>query len=191
MRTVRQSAPAGLLILLTALAAPLSVRADSATARAETALLHRRLDLRSVRTFDPSSGRTSPYQPSSAPLRVIHLWAVECAPCIAEMPMLRNLINGWRNEPGVQFLLISETLDQEKLRQFWQRAADKVPQVPALYQSTDDRLRDGLQTGAQPLTLLVDSDWVIRQAFVGSLLERTAEFAASTARLLAAVQHRK
>jgi len=158
--------------------------------QSEASLLHRRINLDGVRVFEAKTKRWQPYRKGSESLLILHLWAVECAPCIAEMPTLRNIVFGWRDEADLRFLFISETLDEKKLLEYWRANAERVPAV-SLYQNTDNRIRDVLETGKQPLTLLVDQDLVIRQAFIGTLSERNHELAASMTRLLAVVRRKK
>lgn len=157
----------------------------------ELSLLHRRLDLGGVRALDAKTGRWSPLRVEGARLLVVHLWAVECSPCTAEMPLLKNIARGWKNEPGVQIVFVSETLDEKVLRDFWFKTnRDRVPETP-LTQSIDNRIRDTLDTGKQPLTLLLDQDLVVRQALVGSLTERSPELTTSMSRLLRALNGRR
>jgi hypothetical protein len=98
------------------------------------------------------------------------------------------MVSGWQRQPAVRFLFVSETLEADKLTRFW--CQDKKAQVPDLnpYQSTDERLRDALDTGKQPLTLLLDRDLVVREAFVGTLAPRAGELATAVTRLLSATQ---
>lgn len=171
-------------------AGPQLTYAEPTPAQQESALLHKRLDFGGVRAFDEKTGRWQPYRRASESLLVVHLWAVECAPCVAEMPTLRSFVAGWRDEPALRFLFISETLEEKKLLDFWRAAAARVPSV-AIYQNADDRIRGVLENGRQPITLLVDQDLIIRQAFVGSLVDRTSELAASMTRFLTMTRHKK
>lgn len=167
-----------------------SAAAEPALSQLELSLLHRRIDLSGVRGFDAKTSRWQPYRKGSESLLVVHLWAVECAPCIAEMPILRNIVSGWRDEAELRFLFISETLDEKKLLDYWRASASHVPSV-SVYQNTDERIRSILETGKQPITLLVDQDLVIRQAFIGTLSDRTNELTASMTRLLAVARRKK
>jgi thiol-disulfide isomerase/thioredoxin len=153
--------------------------------RLEATLLHRRLDLSSVRMWDCKNQRWQPFRQGKERVLVLQLWAVECLPCIQEMPLLHNMVSGWQRETAVRFVFISETLEEDKLTQFW--CKDKKGTVPDLntYQSTDGRLRDTLETEKQPLTLLLDHDFVVREAFVGTLLSRAGEVAAAVTRMVA------
>lgn len=153
--------------------------------RQEASLLNRRLDLSSVRRWDRKQGSWRSLSRGNEQVLVLQLWAVECAPCLAEMPLLRRVVQGWRSKPAVRFLFVSETLNQDVLTSYWvkQHASDVPDDDP--YQSTDSRLRDILELGSQPVTLILDRDLVIRQAFVGTLTERVSELAAGINRLLA------
>ena len=153
--------------------------------RQEASLLNRRLDLGSVRRWDRKQHSWRPLTRGNEQVLVLQLWAVECGPCLAEMPLLRRVVQGWRSKPTVRFLFVSETLDQDALTRYWikQHASDVPDEDP--YQSTDSRLRDALELGTQPVTLILDRDLVIRQAFVGTITERVSELAAGINRLLA------
>lgn len=153
----------------------------------ESGLLHARLDLRGVRGYRGRRGPWQPFSPGAERLLVVHLWALECPPCVAELPMLRTLVRGWHDQPTVRFLFVAETLDASRLLAFWldDHHAD-VPEVE-LYQSTDGRIRDVLGIGTQPLTLMVDSQGVVRQAFIGSLADRRFELGRAIGRLISAL----
>lgn len=170
--------------LLICLLSSSTIVAAESVRETETSLLHRRLDLRGIRVLDRAKNRWNSLILKGSQLYLVHLWAVECKPCVAEMPLLKSIALGWKNDLNVNVLFISETLDEKQLREFWfQTAKDRVPDVP-LMQSADDRVREVLGTGKQPITLLVDRDLVVRQAFVGSLAERTGELTESMSRLL-------
>ena len=162
-----------------------SASGELAVRRQEASLLNRRLDIGSIRRWDRKQRAWRPLVRGAEQVLVLQLWAVECAPCLAEMPLLRRVVQGWRSKPAVRFLFVSETLDQDVLTGYWvkQHASDVPDEDP--YQSTDSRLRDVLETGTQPVTLLLDRDLVIRQAFVGTVTERVSELAAGINRLLA------
>jgi hypothetical protein len=99
---------------------------------------------------------------------------MHCGPCINEFPLLKNLVEGWRNKPEVQFLFIadppSDTTEAE-LVAFWTKSQAALPRVdPA--RSTLSLLRNLLESDSQPITLLVDENLIVRQAFIGAVTER-------------------
>ena len=99
---------------------------------------------------------------------------------------LQRLAAGWHGVRGVRFLFVAdppeENAEAELLRFVTQREAPLRRED--LLRSGDGSLRGALGTGVQPITLLCDSDLVIRQAWVGSVVHRGAELAAAMTRLL-------
>lgn len=167
------------LCLVALLRAP--ARAELAPDHLESELLHRRLDLTATRRWQRDGGRWVQGGPK-ARLLVVNLWAVECQPCVEEFPLLQKLAKAWRKSAEVRFVFVSETLDEKKMQAFWRFNQDRLPDEDP-YQSTDTRLRDALETGVQPLTLIVDEAGVVRHAFVGSIAKRGAELGAALERL--------
>lgn len=148
--------------------------------RQEAALLHRKVDLRGARLL--RAGQAIDVQPPVAHLLIVHIWAVECPPCIEELPILRRIAESLGRMPQVKIVLVSETTDLSTLNRFIAAHQNDMPRVEQ-YQSIDDRLRSSLQNNAQPTTLLVDALGVVRQAFLGSLKHRRAEFVDAISRM--------
>lgn len=144
----------------------------------ERALLHRRLDLSTLQVLGTGSPRPVPVP--RAALLVLHLWAVHCAPCVAELPLVARIVRGWRAEPAVAFLIVADPPAENDVAQILARYRGEGPPL----RTADDRVRRALGTGTVPLTLLLDQDLVVREAFVGALGERGPELAAAVARLL-------
>jgi hypothetical protein len=168
--------PAGAASSAAALAAQ-----ELAVRRQENQLLHVKVDLRGLRKLDGATVVTE--SPPVSRILIVHLWAVECRPCVEEFPVLRPILDALRSLPQVKAVLISETLDTPKLQAFLRDNRSVVPQL-AQYQVADDRLRASLQTNAQPATLLLDERGVVRQAFLGSIRHRRSELADAVQRLL-------
>src|SRR5207248_2857388 len=111
-------------------------------------------------------------------------------PCVSEMPLLRDITRAFRKtEPELRFAYVSETLEEERLLDFLRRHARTLPDAD-VYQSTDGRLRALLQTGKQPITLLLDRQMVVRHAFVGTVGERRNELVDAIERLLRTLRQR-
>lgn len=86
---------------------------------------------------------------------------------------------------NVSFFFVSESQDEKKWLDFIQRQrADAIPNLVHL--KADGLLRAGLQDRRQPLTLLLDAQNVVRQAFVGALITRRTELTDAIDRLSAA-----
>jgi thiol-disulfide isomerase/thioredoxin len=183
----------GLLALGLSFAQPLVVgslaRADSPyrLADAEAALLHRRLDLKGISQYSRVQKRWQPLTLPSARVYVVNLWGVACAPCRAEFPLLRNIQRAWQGQRDVVFVYLAdpplESLP-EQIERYWQDGKDALPDAdPA--RCSDETLRRQLGNDAQPITLLLDGQLVVRQAFIGAIGDRP--LGAAIARLLAAV----
>lgn len=148
--------------------------------RQEAALLHRKIDLRGARLL--RAGQAIDVQPPVAHLLIVHIWAVECPPCIEELPILRRIAESLGRMNQVKIVLVSETTDLATLNRFINAHQNDMPRVEQ-YQSIDERLRSSLQNNSQPTTLLVDALGVVRQAFLGSLKHRRSEFVDAISRM--------
>lgn len=150
--------------------------------RAESQLLHRKVELGGLRLLRDGVPSREPTERPVARLLILHLWAVECRPCVEEFPILRRITDALHDLPQVKTILVTETLDLDKLRRFMAEHRGDLPRVDH-YQCIDDRLRGSLQNRSQPLTLLLDALSTNRQAFLGSLKLRRSEFADAIQRL--------
>lgn len=169
------------------LAAPLEPEAK--LREAEANLLHKRLDLGSIVEWRLSEGAWKPLTVPPARVYVVNLWSVHCAPCIAEMPLFAKLVRGWSgDEATVRFLFVADPpsdTNVAELERFWGKPPVEMP-ATAPCRTTNERLRDGLGVGMQPLTLLLDEHFVVRQVFAGAL--GTRALGAAIERLLTAVK---
>jgi hypothetical protein len=151
------------------------------TRRAESLLLHRKVDLTGLRLLHEGQLVNGSAPPVSR-LLILNIWAVECRPCVEEFPILRRIADSLHDMPQVKFVLVTETLDAVRLQRFFSEHRGDLPRVEQ-YQSTDDKLRGSLQNRSQPVTLLLDALGVVRQAFLGTLRQRRSEFADAILRL--------
>ena len=172
--------PAGSALAQSAVAAAAPLQ-ELTMRQQESQLLHRKVELRGLRRLEGSGLVAEP--PPVARVLIVHLWAVECRPCVEEFPILRKILDSLRELPQVRSVLVSETADLGKLQAFLRDNRSIVPQLPQ-YQIGDDRLRASLQNFSQPTTLLLDERGVVRQAFLGSIAHRRSELADAVRRLL-------
>lgn len=150
----------------------------------EAALLHRRIDLGAVKQWDVGRNLWRPLGLAPTKLVVVNLWSVHCKPCLEEMPLLRKIVQGWRGNRDVQFLFITDPphdTEEGELEDFWRHPSVELPDVQPC-RSSDERMRAALKIGTQPITLLLDDQFVVRQAFVGNIGNRN--LAAAMERLL-------
>ena len=148
--------------------------AGAQQADVEAALLHRRLDLSSVQQWDRTLWRWLPLALPPARIYVINLWSVYCEPCQKEFPQLRGLMKGWRAHPEVQFVFLADPPDsvsESEVVAFWRKNQSLLPDTGPS-RTTTPLLRQSLDNDSNPITLLVDKNMVVRQAFVGSIGSR-------------------
>ena len=151
---------------------------------AEGSLLHRRLDLSGLACWDRRARSWQPLARPTERLLVLNLWSAHCAPCVAEFPLLRRMTAAWRREREVRFLFVANPphdTEAVEVIEFWTGQAAAVPDADPC-RSTTDKLRAALDNQSQPLTLLVDGDGVVRQAFIGTI--KTRGLASAMERLL-------
>lgn len=141
---------------------------------AEGSLLHRRLDLSAVMCWNRKEHTWHPLGRSTERLRVVNLWSSHCKPCREELPLMRRMAAAWQHDRSVRFLFIADPphdTEATEVASFWSEHAAEVPELDPC-RSTTERLRAVLGSTAQPLTLLLDDEGVVRQAFVGAIHER-------------------
>lgn len=142
----------------------------------ESELLHRRLALDGLVEWNAKSRSWREFVPASrvAKVTVLHLWSPRCAPCVEELPLLQRMIDAWRSDSSVRFLVVAdhtEAGDGSELLSFVERHGELGALLPLL-RLRDGRLRDSLGLSVQPLTLLIDEQRVVRQVFIGPLAGR-------------------
>ena len=104
---------------------------------------------------------------------LFNFWATWCTPCVEEMPMLSGLQQNFANR-GLQVVGIA--LDDPH------KAGDFAEQLgiayPVLVGTTDAILvgrRFGNRAGMLPYSVLVDSDGIVRWAYLGALDKQELE----------------
>ena len=172
--------------------------------RLEPLMLHQLVKLTGLRPWTPTHSEQPlpPLPPDGQQLPsvslgdkavlIVHLWAVDCKPCVAEFPIWQRIVRSFAKDNRAQlgFIFITETLEESRLAEFWQQHRAELPEG-SYYQSidgTDSDIRDVLRTSKQPVTLLLDRQGVIRQAYVGSIAKRRNELVGGIERLLMLVK---
>lgn len=174
MPTVERLVRLALLVQLFVATTALAAAVDEPSADREAALLHRHIELSGVKQWSRLASTWQPLTVPPATVYVVNLWSIQCKPCIAEFPHLKNVLAGWRSKPEVQFLFIAdppgETSESEAVA-FWRKSIAALPDTDPC-RSTSEDLRRILDDGAAPITLLLDEDFVVRQAFIGAINSR-------------------
>lgn len=167
--------------------------------RSEPVLLHKQLDpslLRKLLIWDARHTEWRQMQGAEAPaertpLLILHLWADYCAPCREEFPILRELEQEITRKHGgdARFVYLSETSSPEEMNTFLERNKARMPPGPHYLDTNEaiaNKLREGLAgTLSYPVTVVLDSQRIVRHAFVGRVTARRAELLTAVERLLA------
>lgn len=149
---------------------------------------------------------------SKARLRILHLWAHWCAPCTREFKTLKSLEQSLRKNyvNDVEFIYVSVDTSDPSAMQEYLKINDAVMPVGPKYgdsereltQFIEHALPEILQRGAMPdpsqrdrmlplpISLVLDRDDMVRQAFVGPIEKRRAELTNGVARLHAWAKER-
>lgn len=195
--------------------APPAVRTSAeCTNRDETALLHHRLTMPSLSVWEGPRQEWRSLLPREGPptnlkIRVVHLWGTWCGPCKDEFPIIKQMDLQIRRsyQGAVQFVYIADSLSTNAaMKTFMEKHHDDMP-AGLLYHDDENKLAMDLlavlpqgsvvegRTEAPserqlnlPITLLVDPDDVVRQAFVGSVMARRPELVNGIAQLYRAVE---
>ena len=140
---------------------------------------------------------------SKARLRILHLWAHWCGPCTREFKAIKTFESTLRKNylNDVEFIFVSvDTSDpaamQEYLRnndlpvglkygdsegELTQSIKNALPELPQRGAMPDPSQRDRMLP--VPISLVLDRDDMVRQAFVGPIEKRRAELTNGVARL--------
>ena len=187
-------------------------RADERADRAlEGQLLHRRPPLSDLQSYARATAQWQKLRVAAPEVLVVNLWARTCPPCLAELPIFRDLVTAWqrKDKKAVQFLFIADPPDQTspaEVVRFWSSpfvdtlAGPRCPGVPMQHgaqpscllsvpdvdpaRSEGDALSRAVLSDVRPLTLILDQAGVVRQVFVGSLASRASELSDGIERLL-------
>lgn len=148
----------------------------------EQRLLHTRLQFHVIDAVNPVTYKTQPghLQAGGGKLFLVHLWSVNCPPCRSELSALRDLVPRLgtlvprlSEKLRVVFIAEDNPLDfVTGVRAHDLRIPAEAEQFLIVPQS---QVRTDLRDPGQPLTLLLDRNMVVRQAFVGPLSERRNE----------------
>lgn len=168
--------------------------------RDEVHLLNQQLPLPPLDVWDPSGKWRSPLdneKPPKSHLRVVHLWADYCTPCLQELPQLKAIVEkSGRSFPhdDLQFIFVSESIETPAMKAFMDKNSRLLP-PGTLYGDAGFALRDDilrmlppyLLSGSKqdrntagrglplPMTVVLDENDVVRLAFVGALEGRVGD----------------
>ncbi len=106
---------------------------------------------------------------------LLDFWATWCAPCLAELPHLKQLHERYSDRGFVLLGVALDTIDRRRLRSFLHRQEMRWPQIHET-RGTGGEAARAFDVRAVPSTLLVDrSGRIVARDFRGPALEATIE----------------
>lgn len=119
-------------------------------------------------TFDGKPYSLDELYSAQAPkLLVVHYWGTWCAPCEAEFPELLKFIEGFKDRPGVKFLLVAVNDDLIKVKKHLKDF--KLPEGDSVVWLLDNNNvhKDIFGTTRVPETYVFSSDKTTLRKFLG------------------------
>jgi peroxiredoxin len=104
---------------------------------------------------------------------LLNFWASWCKPCIEEMPMLSLLQENYAGS-GVQVLGIALD-DPQKAREFASKLAVRYPILVGTVNTILAGRQYGNRDGMLPYSVLVDTNGIVRWAYLGALNQEELE----------------
>lgn len=98
---------------------------------------------------------------------LLNFWATWCKPCTEEMPMLSLLQENYAGN-GVQILGIALD-DPQKAREFASKLSIRYPILVGTIDTVLAGRQYGNREGMLPYSVLVDTDGIVRWAYLGAL----------------------
>jgi cytochrome c biogenesis protein CcmG/thiol:disulfide interchange protein DsbE len=119
-------------------------------------------------TFDGSAFKLGElYRNQRVDLLMVHFWGTWCAPCEAELPELLMLINRFKDQPNVKFLLVATNDEVVALKKHLKTL--KIPEMDSVHWLIDNNNvhRDAFGTTRVPETYVFSSDKTTLRKFTG------------------------
>jgi thiol-disulfide isomerase/thioredoxin len=94
----------------------------------------------------------------------LDLWGTWCVQCVAEMPTVQKLYDHYKNDPHVQFLIVSRMDTPSAVRSYARRNHLDLP----FYITHDDEIPPDMQLNQFPATFLYAADGRLVSKHVGA-----------------------
>ncbi len=124
-------------------------------------------------TLTGLDGSTLDFETLKGKVIFINMWATWCAPCVAEMPSIKEMYSHYKDNPDVVFVMISFDKTAEKAGKFVKKKGYDMPvyfpnetQIPKVYESK------GI-----PTTYVIDKEGYIVYRKVGMANYESKSFA--------------
>jgi thiol-disulfide isomerase/thioredoxin len=93
----------------------------------------------------------------------LDLWGTWCIQCIAEMPTVQDLYNHYRNDPQVEFLIVSRLDSPSTVRSYARRNHFELP----FYVTRDEDVPDSMYLRQYPATFIYSKNGSIAVQHAG------------------------
>lgn len=155
----------------------------------EADLLHAKLSVKTLEPFTTSEDGQRilwTYQvgfknQELSKVAFMHIWALECGPCVKEMPDIKKLVDRLR-EISVKSVFVVETADREKIEKYFLGNGKLFVKIQQYYAGNSD-IRKTIGDMTQPMSFLIDGDLMVREAFIGPLNGRHKQVVDAAMRL--------
>ena len=94
----------------------------------------------------------------------LNLWGTWCVQCVAEMPTVQRLYDHYRNDPRVEFLVVSRLDTAAHVRLYARTGHYDLP----FYVTHDDEIPAAMQLGQYPATFIYAKDGSLAMKHVGA-----------------------
>ncbi len=94
----------------------------------------------------------------------LDLWGTWCVQCVAEMPTVQRLYDHYRNDPDVEFLIVSRLDSPAAVRSYARRNHLNLP----FYITNDDDVPSSMQLNQYPATFIYAPDGRLVAKHVGA-----------------------
>jgi thiol-disulfide isomerase/thioredoxin len=94
----------------------------------------------------------------------LDLWGTWCIQCVAEMPTVQKLYDRYRNDPNVEFLIVSRLDSVSAVRAYARRNHFDLP----FYVTRNEDVPNSMQLGQYPATFLYARDGTVAAQHTGA-----------------------
>lgn len=103
--------------------------------------------------FHPSDGWLNPQTRPLAPIRIVHVWAISCGLCKAQMPSVRR----WLSTPGIDVVSVHTPLaPSDRRREGIEQVASAHGLSAPIALDGDGRIADTLEVCSLPAYFVYD-----------------------------------
>lgn len=136
--------------------------------------LHGSLFLRQTRRWQPRRRElvpTSVMLPVSAQPNLLYFFSATCTQCVTDLPYLQRLVRGWRKAGGAaaSFLLVVVSADTASATKLLEQQQSVLPDTMIVHSSMP-KLIQLIDASGGPVTLVMNRQGYVRNAFIGSYL---------------------